>query len=146
MVLIEAQGPRTVALGILLSFYLDFILVFPYFRFRSVLPNLQASSGKLSEALRATQRQLYWRYIESLLALRRFLRLKAKRGAFAAPIGEFAAPIITFSWIFHICHASPISGVRIVAPIVLAQHKDNERIGKARTTIRSTSPIVIEIP
>jgi hypothetical protein len=25
-----------VALGILLSFYLDFILVFPYFRFRSV--------------------------------------------------------------------------------------------------------------
>jgi hypothetical protein len=25
------------------------------------------------------------------------------------------------------------------------QHKENERIGKARTTIRSASPIVIEI-
>jgi hypothetical protein len=27
----------------------------------------------------------------------------------------------------------------------LAQHKDNERIGEARKTIRSASPIVIEI-
>ncbi len=63
MVLIEAQEPRTVALGILLSFYLDFILVLPYFRFRSVLPNLQASSGKISKAVRATQCQQNWRYI-----------------------------------------------------------------------------------
>jgi hypothetical protein len=29
--------------------------------------------------------------------------------------------------------------------IVLALHKENERTGEARTTIRSTSPIVIEI-
>ncbi len=40
MVLIEAQGPRTVALGIILMFYLDFILVLQYFRFWSVLPKL----------------------------------------------------------------------------------------------------------
>ncbi len=51
------------ALGILLSFYLDFILVLPYFRFRSVLLNLQASSEKKSELVRATQRQQNWRYI-----------------------------------------------------------------------------------
>jgi hypothetical protein len=54
MVLIEAYGPRTVALGILLSFYLDFILVLPYFCFRSVLPKLSASSGEIGEAVRAT--------------------------------------------------------------------------------------------
>ncbi len=33
----------------------------------------------------------------------------------------------------------------IAAPIVLAQHKENERIGEGRITIRSASPIVIEI-
>ncbi len=64
MVLIEAQVPQTVALGILLSFYLDFILILPYFRFRSVLPKIQASSGKIGEAVRATQRQQYLRYID----------------------------------------------------------------------------------
>ncbi len=63
MVLIEAQEPWTVALGILLLFYLDFILVLPYFRFRSVLSNLQASSGSIGEAVQATQRQQNWRYI-----------------------------------------------------------------------------------
>ncbi len=31
------------------------------------------------------------------------------------------------------------------APIVLAQHKENERISEARITIRSASPIVIEL-
>jgi hypothetical protein len=40
MVLIEALVPRTVELDILLSFYLDFVLVLPHFRFRSVLSNL----------------------------------------------------------------------------------------------------------
>jgi hypothetical protein len=32
-----------------------------------------------------------------------------------------------------------------MGPIVLALHKGNERIGEARRTIRSASPIVIEI-
>jgi hypothetical protein len=54
MVLIEAYKPRTVALGILLLFYLDFILVLPYFRFQSVLPKLKASYGKIGKAVRAT--------------------------------------------------------------------------------------------
>ncbi len=66
----------------------------------------------------------------------------------AAPIGE-AGRIISantkFSRIFYVRCASPISGVRIAAPIVLAQYKDNERIGEARKTIHSASPIVIEI-
>ncbi len=31
---------------------------------------------------------IYWRYIEMILALCRSLRLKAKRGALAAPIGK----------------------------------------------------------
>ncbi len=80
MVLIEAQVPRTVALGILLSYYLDFIQILPYFRFRSVLPNLQASSGEISEALRATQRQMYWRYIESVIGARSISALKGEAG------------------------------------------------------------------
>ena len=65
-----------------------------------------------------------------------------------APIGkagEFVAPIRSFGGFFYVRCASPISGVRIAAPIVLALHKDNERIGEARRTIRSASPIVIEI-
>jgi hypothetical protein len=41
--------------------------------------------------------------------------------------------------------ASPIGGARIAGPIILAQHKENERIGEARITILSSSPIVIEI-
>jgi hypothetical protein len=51
-----------------------------------------------------------------------------------------------FADFFFICCSSPIGGKQIVGLIVLAQRKGNERIGKARTTIRSTSPIVIEIP
>jgi hypothetical protein len=35
-----------------------------------------------------------------------------------------------FSWIFYVRCASPISGVRIAAPIVLALHKEDERIGE----------------
>jgi hypothetical protein len=69
-----------VALGILLSFYLDFILVLPYFCFRSVLPNLLASSGKISEALRVTSRQLCWRYIESIIGATLIPALKGEAG------------------------------------------------------------------
>jgi hypothetical protein len=58
---------------------------------------------------------------------------------------KFVAPIPSFRKIFVICCASPIGGVRIAGPIVLAQHKGNERIGEAQTTIHSASPIVIEI-
>ncbi len=50
-----------------------------------------------------------------------------------------------FSCIFFIRCASPIGRVRIAVSIVLAEHKGNERIGKARTTVCSTSAIVIEI-
>jgi hypothetical protein len=50
-----------------------------------------------------------------------------------------------FADFFFVCCASPIGGVRIVAPTILAQHKENERIGEAQTNIRSASPIVIEI-
>ncbi len=65
-------------------------------------------------------------------------RLKAKRG-------EFVAPIKSFRGFFYVRRASPVSGVRIVAPIVLALHKENERIGEAWTSIRRASPIVREI-
>jgi hypothetical protein len=90
----------------------------------------------------------YWRYIEILLALRCSLRLKAKRGAYAAPIGEarrIRSASYKFSQIFFICCALPTGGVRIAAPIVLAQHKEHERIGEALTSIRWASPIVIEL-
>ncbi len=46
---------------------------------------------------------------------------------------------------FYIRCASPIGRVWIAEPIVLAQHKENERIDEARTPICSASPIVIEI-
>ncbi len=66
----------------------------------------------------------------------------------ATPIGE-AGRIHSankkFSRIFYVRCASPIGRVRIVAPIVLAQHKENERIGKALLSIRSATPIAIEI-
>ncbi len=41
------------AVGILLLFYLDFILVLPYFHFRAVLSKLYAGSGSIGEAVRA---------------------------------------------------------------------------------------------
>jgi Na+-driven multidrug efflux pump len=47
--------------------------------------------------------------------------------------------------IFFIRCASPTGGVQIAAPIVLAQHKGNKRIGEARTSIRHALPIIIEI-
>ncbi len=40
MVSADVYEPRTVALGIFMSFYFAFILFLPYFRFRSVLPKL----------------------------------------------------------------------------------------------------------
>jgi hypothetical protein len=84
------------------------------------------------------------------LALRGVGCLQAKRGTFAAPIGEAGRIRSTnkkFLQIFFFIHcASPIGGVRIVGPIVLAQHKRNKRIGKAWKTVRSALPIVIESP
>jgi hypothetical protein len=50
MVSTDVYGPVTVALGIFMSFYFVFILLLPFFRFWSVLPNLLASSGKIGEA------------------------------------------------------------------------------------------------
>ncbi len=152
MVLFDGYGPRIVALNIILSIQVVSILFMPYFYFRSVRPKLQASSGRIGEAVRATQRQQYWRYIAEtaniigaawLTALigeagKRSPHLQAKRG-------EFVAPIQSFRRFFKVRCASPICGTRIAVPIVLAQHKENERIGEARETIRSASPIVIEI-
>jgi hypothetical protein len=59
--------------------------------------------------------------------------------------GRIRSAIKKFSWIFFIRCASPIGRVRIAAQIVLVQLKRNERIGKAQITVRSASPIVIEI-
>jgi hypothetical protein len=46
---------------------------------------------------------------------------------------------------FFIPCASPTAPVRIAGPIALAQHKGNERIGEARTSLCRASPIVIEL-
>jgi hypothetical protein len=77
-----------------------------------------------------------------------FRPLKVKRGTFIAPIseaGQIRSANKKFSRIFFLHCAKPIGGVRIPEPIVLAQHKENERIGKARKTVHSALPIVIEI-
>ncbi len=152
MVLIEAQGPRTVALDILLSFYLDLILVLPYFHFRSVLPKVQASSRTIGEAVRATQRHQYWRYIattDNIIGAAWNWALMGEAGNRSAHLqakhSEFVAPIRGFRGFFYVRCASPISGVRITEQTVLAQHEENERIGEARKTIRSALPIVTEI-
>jgi hypothetical protein len=70
-----------------------------------------------------------------------------KQGTFAIPIGEAGQNRSTNKkfWRIFFCCASHIGRVRIVGPIVLAQHKGNERIGKAWTPICDASPIVIEI-
>ncbi len=78
MVLIHGYRPQIMALDIIFSFWSTFILFLPYFRFRSVLLNLQASSGQISEALRATQRQLYWRYIECVIGATSLPALKGE--------------------------------------------------------------------
>jgi hypothetical protein len=53
------------AVDIVLLWKLASILFIAYFRFWSVLPNLQGSSGIMGEALWATQRRYSWRYIEN---------------------------------------------------------------------------------
>ncbi len=152
MVLIVGYGPRIVALGINLSIQVVSILFMPYFRFRSVRPKLQVSSGRIGEAVRATQRQQYWRYIAenaNIIGAEWLTALIGEAGKrsphLQAKWGEFVAPIRSFRGFFYVRCASPIGGIPIAAPIVLAQHKENERIGEARETICSASPIVIEI-
>ncbi len=76
--------------------------------------------------------------IAPLEAEKRSAHLQAKRS-------KFVAPIRSFRGFFYVCCASPITGVQIAEQIVLAQHKENERIGEARKTIRSALPIVTEI-
>ncbi len=76
------------------------------------------------------------------------MRFKAERGAFAAPIGEvrrIRSAIKKIFADFSYSPRSPISGVRIAVPIVLAQHKEHKKIGEARTPVRRASPIVIEL-
>ncbi len=152
MVLFDRYRPRIMALDIILSIQVVSILFMPYFCFRSVRPELQAISGRIGEAVRATQRQQYRRYIAETANIigaawqtaligevgKRSPHLQAKRG-------EFVAPIQRFRRFFYVRCASPIGGLRIVVPIVLAQHKEKERIGEARLTVRSASPIDIEI-
>ncbi len=52
--------------------------------------------------------------------------------------GHFRSANNKISWICHICRASPISGIRIAGPIVLALSKGYKRI-------RHNWPIVIEL-
>jgi hypothetical protein len=59
--------------------------------------------------------------------------------------GQIRSANKKFLRIFYVRCASPIGEAQIAEPIVLALHKENKRIGKAQTTIRSTLPIVIEI-
>ncbi len=152
MVFFDGYGPRIVALGIILLIQVVSILFMSYFCFRSVRSKLQASSGRIGEAVRATQRQQYWRYIADTANIIGAAWLTALIGEVGkrsphqyAKRGEFVAPIQSFRGFFYVRCASPLGGIRIAAPIVLAQHKENERIGEARETIRSVLPIVIEI-
>ncbi len=147
MVLIEAQEPRTVALGILLSFYLDFIWFCHISVSGQYCPNYrrvldqQVKRCEQRSANRIATANIIGAAWHSVLlgeAGERLLHLQAKRG-------EFVAPIRSFCGFFYVRCASPISGVRIAAPIVLVQHKENERIGEVRITILSASPIVIEL-
>jgi hypothetical protein len=82
------------------------------------------------------------------LALRGIRANRRSGETLATPIGEaeqIRSANTKFSRIFLCSLHFTFSGVRIAAPIVLAQLKDNERIGEALKTIHSASPIVIEI-
>jgi hypothetical protein len=71
-----------------------------------------------------------------------------KRCAFAAPIGEarqIRSANKQFSRIFFYSLRFAYKGERIAAPIILAQHKGNKRIGEARITLRRASPIVLKL-
>ncbi len=153
MVLFDGYRPRIMAVDITLSIQVVSILFMPYFRFRSVRPKVQVSSGRIGEAVQATQCQQYWRYIAEAANItgtawhtaligetgKRLAHLQAKRG-------DSQHQYEVFGDFFYVrCCASPNGGVRVVAPIILPQHKENKRIGKARFTIRSALPTVIEI-
>ncbi len=135
MVLIEALGPRTVA-GHSQAFYLDFILVLPYFRFRTVLPKLQENFGKIGEVVErcsANSMGAIWTAQLILTALHctrrctvpcayrrsggHSLCLQAKRGAFAAPIR-------------CLCCDSPINSARVAVPIVWCSIRDTKEQAK----------------
>ncbi len=141
--LIHGYRPQIVALDIIFLFQFAFILFLAYFRFRSVLPNLQASSGKIGEALRApTVLALYRNIIGATLHPALEGEVERLRGApQQAKRGEFIAPIKGFRGFFFIRCTPPTGGVRIAAPIVLAQYKGNERIGEVRRGVRA-SPTV----
>jgi hypothetical protein len=48
-------------------------------------------------------------------------------------------------WIFLVCCALPVSGLKIATLTVLAQHKGHERISEARKRSRRASPIGMKI-
>jgi hypothetical protein len=77
-----------------------------------------------------------------------FPALKGEAGRLHSPNKRSAAnsqrQLEVFADFFFRC-ALPIGRDRIMGSIVLALHNDNERKGEAQTTIRSASPIVIEI-
>ncbi len=56
--------------------------------------------------------------------------------------GEFPAPIKKFRGFFFLRCTSPISGVKIAAPIVLTQYKGHKRIDKAGKLISHALHIV----
>jgi hypothetical protein len=71
-----------------------------------------------------------------------------KRGTFAAPIGkagQIRSANKKFPWIFFYSLRFAYWQIRIAGPIVLVQHKRNERMCEAGTTVCSALPIVIEI-
>ncbi len=152
--LTEAYWPRIVALGILLSFYQDFILVLPYFHFQSVLSKLQGSTGKIGKIVRAMWPQQYWHYVDDIAYIigaalhPALIHVGEARGALSAPKGEarrFRSAKKFFRGFLFICHASPISSERIAIQIVLAQHKGHERIGEVRTSMCRALSIVKEL-
>jgi hypothetical protein len=57
--------------------------------------------------------------------------------------GAFAAAIPTILAFYFICRAELISGVRIAAPIVLAQCEGQEGIGEAQKDFRRGSHTVL---
>jgi hypothetical protein len=92
---------------------------------------------------------MYWRYIECVIGATSLPALKGEAGRLRCANRRSAANSPcqqeVFADFFIRC-ALPISGERIAAPIVLAQHKEHKRIGKVRTSMRRASPIVIKLP
>ncbi len=153
MVLVEAQGPLTVRWAL----FCHFIWISSWFCHISVSGQYGPNYRRvLEEQVKRCERRNANRIgtIQLpqliLLALRAFGANRRSRRMLATPIGEVGqihSGNMKFSWIFFVCCASPIGGVRIAGQIVLAQHKElKEQVKRGKLFAALCPPLLQKLP